>query len=153
MKTTRARRVLMPIAVVHAAALILTGCTALLPPPGPGVTEMPGPPPNVFEASAIAHYKPVPVPGTQRRAAQHEAELDARRQILEYVGSLPLRPRSPETINEAMTRHPQLRAKVLEFVRTTPLADWSVDPCVGSVQVIIQADMIRLQRLLAEYAC
>lgn len=152
MKSVRAHRVLFPIAL-HAVVLMLTGCTALLPPPGPGVTEMPGPPPNVFEASAVARYKPVPVPGTQRRAAQYEAENDARRQILEYVGSLPVMPGRPETISDAMNRHPQLRARILEFVRTSPVADWSVDTCAGSVQVIVQADMIRLQQILAEYAC
>lgn len=136
-----------------AALALFTGCAALLPPPGPGVTEPPGPPPGVYETAAVAYYKPVPVPGTQRRAAQHEAEQRARRQVLEYIGSLQARPGSPETLLQMMSRHPQMRAKVLEFVRTTPVADWSVDPAAGCVQVIVQADLCRLQTILAEYGC
>ena len=136
-----------------AALVLLAGCAALLPPPGPGVTEPPGPPPGVYETAAVAYYKPVPVPGTQRRAAQHEAERRARRQVLEYIGSLQARPDSPETILQMMNRHPQMRARVMEFVRTTPVADWSVDPAAGCVQVIVQADLCQHQDILAEYGC
>lgn len=135
------------------SALLLCGCGTLVSPSGLGVTQMPGPPPEVFETTAVASYKPVPVPGTQRRAAQFEAEEKARRQVLEYVGSLAAGPGGRETVNQVMNRDPQLRAKVLEFVRTSCLADWLVDPCAGSVQVIVRADLTRLEAILAAYGC
>lgn len=131
--------------------LALGGCMAFVPEPGPEATRMPGAPPGVFETTAIAYYKPVPVPGTQRRAAQYEAEEKARRKVLEYVGNLPAGPGGQQTVNQAMNRDPQVRARVLEFVRTSELADWIVDPCAGSVQVIVRADLCRLRAILAEY--
>ncbi len=139
--------------LLSSTALALGGCMAAAPAAGPGVTHMPGPAPGVYETTAEAWYKPVPVPGTQRRAAQHEAEAKARQQVLEHIGSLPAGAGGQETVNQVMNRDPQLRAKILEFVRTSEVADWVVDPCAGRVQVIVRADLQYLRAILASYGC
>ncbi len=139
--------------LLAAAAVTLGGCMVAAPPAAPGVTHLPGAAPGVYETSAEAWYKPVPVPGTQRRVAQGEAEAKARRQVLEYVGSLPAGASGQETVNQVMNRDPQLRAKILEFVRTSKVADWIVDPCAGRVQVIVRADLAHLRAILASYGC
>lgn len=136
------------------AVVFLSGCMPLLPRVvGPGVTQMPGPAPTEYEATAVARYKPVPVPGTQRRAAQYEAEEKARRQVLDYIGSLPAGPDGTRSVSELMNSNPQLRAKVLEYVRTACVADWAVDPCAGQVRVNVRADLLQLRAILAEFGC
>lgn len=102
--------------------------------------------PDYYMVTTTASWRPVDIPGTQRRVAQNDAELRARKQILEYVGSMPVRGRG--TINDVMARDARLKAKVLEMVRTAEVADWVVNPACACVQVWVRIDLNQIRGLL-----
>lgn len=103
---------------------------------------------NYFSATAMASYRPVAVPGTQRRVAQNDAEDKARKLIYEYVGSL----RAPDgrTINDILVRDARLQAKILETIRTSELVDWRVTPQCASVQVWMRLDINKIWGVLSQ---
>lgn len=105
--------------------------------------------PDYVTVSAVGHYKPVAVPGTQRRVAQNEAEAAARRQLLEIAGSLPLA--SGGTAHDAMARNSVMRAEILNIVRTAEVVDWQVEPACGRVTVWMRLDLNRIRSTLAAY--
>lgn len=103
--------------------------------------------PDYYSVTASARYRPVDVPGTQRRVAQTDAENDAKRQILAYVGSMQVVP--GKTVNQTIAQNSRIRAKLLDIVRTSELVDWKVDPACGCVQVWMRVDLNRVRQLVA----
>jgi hypothetical protein len=103
--------------------------------------------PDYYAVTAMARYRPVDVPGTQRRVAQTDAENDAKRQILAYVGSMQVVP--GKTVNQTIAQNSRIRAKVLDIVRTSELVDWKVDPACGAVQVWMRVDLNRIRQLVS----
>jgi hypothetical protein len=131
-------RIALALAAGIAAVLLLGGCAANVP-CGPAVA------PDYYMVTAIASYRPVEVPGTQKKMAQADAENVARRMIMEYVGSMPTG--TGETVNDLIARHPRMRADVLNIVRTAELVDWEVWPeC--NVRVWMRVDLNRVRQAI-----
>ncbi|MCX7717537.1 MAG: hypothetical protein N2111_03930 [Candidatus Sumerlaeaceae bacterium] len=107
------------------------------------------PAPDCVTVTAVGYYKPVAMPGTQRRVAQNEAEAAGRRQLLEIVGAMPLA--GGGTVRDAMARNSVMRADILNIVRTAEVADWQVDPACGRVTVWMRLDLNRVRETLAAY--
>lgn len=105
--------------------------------------------PDFVTVMAIGQYKPVAIPGTQRRVAQNEAEAAARRQLFEIAGTMPLA--CGGTVNDAMARNSVMRADILNIVRTAEVVDWQVEPACGRVTVWMRLDLNRIRASLASY--
>lgn len=103
--------------------------------------------PEWYTVTTTAGYRPVSVPGTQRRVAQNDAEEKARRLIYEYVGSLPVG--RGRTANDVMARDARVKARVLEYIRTAEVVDWAVNPRCACVQVWVRVDLQQVRALLA----
>ena len=101
--------------------------------------------PDYYMVTATATYRPVEIPGTQKKQAQADAENQARRMIMEYVGTMPTG--SGETVNDLIARLPRMRADVLNLVRTAELVDWQVTPDC-SVQVWMQVDLNKVRQAI-----
>ncbi len=103
---------------------------------------------DYYTTRAAANYRPVVVPGTQRRVAQTEAEEVARKEILRHVGELPTR--SGYSVNSIITRDARLRAKIYELVRRSELVDWVVEPQLSRVTVCMRIDRDEVRALIAQ---
>jgi hypothetical protein len=103
--------------------------------------------PDWYMVSTMASFKPVTVPGTQRRVAQNDAELRARHMIYEYVGSM--RISKGRTVNDVIAKDSRLRAKVLEYIRTAEVVDWNVNPACACVQVWVRVDLNVIRSFIA----
>jgi hypothetical protein len=137
------RAVLITRSLILLAALFaLAACAAMNVQPGIGYA---GYQPDYYAVTATAHYRPVDIPGTQRRVAQDDAENDARRQIMAYAGSMQVKP--GQTVNDIIARNSRIRAKVLDIVRTSELVDWKVVPECGTVQVWMRVDLNRIREM------
>lgn len=123
--------------------LVTAGCAPL---PGFGYPALPAAVPESYTATASAPFRPVTVPGAQRRQAQTEAEEACKRQILEYIGAFPAP--GGGTVHDAMAIDGYLRARVLEFVRTAETTDWRVDPAGANVTVCVTANLRKLRVIL-----
>ena len=124
---------------------LLAGCCEMR-----GLRAAPvGPPcnPDYYSVTATACYKPVSVPGTQRRMAQNDAEEIARRQLLEFVGAM--RTGSGCTVNDVIARDSQKRANVMAIIRNATVVDWKVCPAGGQVQVWLRIDLNDVRRAVA----
>jgi hypothetical protein len=97
--------------------------------------------------STLASFRPVTVPGTQRRVAQNDAEAKARKMIYEYVGSM--RISKGRTVNDIIAKDSRLRAKVLEYIRTAEVVDWKVNPACACVQVWVRVDLNVIRSFIA----
>ncbi|MBX7246081.1 MAG: hypothetical protein K1X53_11335 [Candidatus Sumerlaeaceae bacterium] len=136
--TTRKPWILAGLAaIVSTMMLVLTGCAT---------TGSHGYTPDYCTVTAVGYYKPVAVPGTQRRLAQDEAEADARRQLLEKAGALPA---CKGTVNDMIARDQNFRAEVLNKVRTAEVVDWKVEPACGKVTVWMRLDMNVIRAIVA----
>lgn len=103
--------------------------------------------PEWYTVTTTAGYRPVSVPGTQRRVAQNDAEEKARRLIYEYVGNLPVG--KGRIANDVMARDARVKARVLEYIRTAEVVDWAVNPRCACVQVWVRVDLHQVRALLA----
>jgi hypothetical protein len=101
-----------------------------------------------YSVTTTADYRPVDVPGTERRAAQNDAENKARKAIYEHVGSLHLA--NGHTVNDVLVHDARLKAKLLEVVRNSEVVDWRVSPQCGQVQVWMRLDMGLARAVLAQ---
>lgn len=127
--------------VLLMAVVFLSGCAGLL---SSGRHE-----PDWIIATACAPYKPVDVPGRQRREAQQDAEMLARRELMNEVGRM--RVTGKQTVNDIIARDTRLRAHVLELVRTAEVYDWQVDESRGEVSVTVRLDRNRVREILSPY--
>lgn len=136
----------------HAALAATACCTALLL-AGCATTsnayKSGGPSNDMITVTAQSPYRPVNLPGTQRRTAQNDAEAEGRRLILEQVGAMPL-PRGG-TVNDVMAQNTVMRAEILNAVRTAEVVDWKVDPACGQVTVWMRLDVNCIRWILAQY--
>ncbi|MGI8907994.1 MAG: hypothetical protein ACR2IE_16065 [Candidatus Sumerlaeaceae bacterium] len=114
---------------------------------GPSPAQQPVALPDYYVVTATAGFRPVSVPGTQRRVAQNDAEAKARRQIHEVVGSMPIS--RGRTVNDVITRDIRLKAKVLEYIRTAELVDWQVFPACACVQVWVRVDLNAIRAIIS----
>ncbi len=105
-------------------------------------------PPNLHTVTATANYRPVDVPGTQRRVAQTDAEEKAHKEIYEYVGSMRLV--DGRTVNDILARDARLKARILEIIRKSKTVDWAVAPGCACVQVWVQLDINQVRAALGE---
>ncbi len=103
--------------------------------------------PDYYTVTTTAGFRPVAVPGTQRRVAQNDAEEQARKLIYEYVGSMPVA--GGRTVNDVLARDARVKARVLEYIRTAELVDWAVNPRCACVQVWMRVDLHQVRALLA----
>lgn len=103
--------------------------------------------PDYYMVTATAPYRPVSLPGTQRRVAQNDAEAIARRQILEYVGSMPLG--GGKKVNDVMAQDSRLRTEILSLVRNSDVYDWKVCRNCCEVQVWVRLDLNCVRAALA----
>lgn len=122
---------------VCAAVMLMTGCASL--------TGQRRPQPDWVQTSACAPYRPVDKPGMERREAQNDAEVLARRALLNEVGRMRVQGR--QTVNDIIARDRRLRAEVLRLVRTAEVEDWQVDEVNGQVCVWIKLDKNRVREL------
>lgn len=123
------------------AVVFLSGCAGLL---ASSRHE-----PDWIIATACAPYKPVDIPGRQRREAQQDAEMLARRELMNEVGRM--RVSGQQTVNDIIARDTRLRAHVLELVRTAEVYDWQVDEKRGEVSVTLRLDRNRVREILSPY--
>ena len=103
--------------------------------------------PDYYMVTATAPYRPVSLPGTQRRVAQNDAEAIARRQILEYVGSMPVG--GGKKVNDVMAQDSRLRTEILSLVRNSDVYDWKVCRNCCEVQVWVRIDLNCIRGALA----
>jgi len=129
-----------------AAGLALSGCTTGVVWTG-GMTTVNNTAPDYAVATAKASYKPVNQPGTQRRAAQNEAEQLARRQLSALAGAMEVAPGM--TVNDVIARDSKVRSEFLNYVRTAEVIDWKVDPACAEVQVWVRLDLNRVRLLVS----
>lgn len=132
--------------VCLAAAVGLSGCNTGLYATG-GVATFNTAAPDYIVTTAKASYKPVNQPGTQRRAAQNEAEELARREISAMAGAMEVAPGM--TVNDVIARDSKVRSEFLNYVRTAEVIDWKVDPACGEVQVWLRLDLNRVRLLVS----
>ncbi|MCX7625752.1 MAG: hypothetical protein N2Z21_06035 [Candidatus Sumerlaeaceae bacterium] len=123
------------------AIVFLHGCAGLL--------STGRPEPDWLLATACAPYRPVDVPGRQRREAQQDAEMLARRELMNQLGRM--RVTGGYTVNDIIARDTRLRAHVLELVRTAEVSDWQVDEMRGEVSVTVRVDRNRVRDILSPY--
>lgn len=105
--------------------------------------------PDYYQVTAEASYRAVPIPGTQRRVAQQDAEDKARRHLLQYIGSIETSP--GQTVNALMSANSRLRAEILAAVRNSEVVDWKVNPQCGTVQVCMRVDLNRIRGIIAAF--
>jgi hypothetical protein len=103
--------------------------------------------PDWYMVTTTAAFRPVAVPGTQRRVAQNDAELKARKLLYEHAGSLPVG--RGKTVNDVVSHDARLKGKLLELMRTAELVDWQVNPACGCVQVWVRIDLNVVRGLIA----
>jgi hypothetical protein len=96
-------------------------------------------------ATASARYRPVDTPGTQRRAAQNDAEQMAHQQLLEAAGAVVMP--NGMTVNQIAARDPRVRSELHALVRTAEVTEWKVDPACGAVTVWMRLDLNRVRVL------
>ena len=131
-------KALVVAAIMLVGSMVFSGCAGTLA-CGPAC------PPDWYMVTATASYRPVEIPGTQKKVAQADAENIARRQIFEYVGSMPTG--TGETVNQLIARNPRMRADVLNLVRTSELVDWEVWPeC--NVRIWMRIDLNRVRQAI-----
>ena len=132
--------------VCLAAGFTLSGCNTGHYAAG-GMSTSNAAAPDYIVTTAKASYKPVNQPGTQRRAAQSEAEQLARRQISAAAGAMEVAPGM--TVNDVIARDSKVRSEFLNYVRTTEVIDWKVDPACAEVQVWVRLDLNRVRLLVS----
>ena len=130
-----------------AAGFALSGCNTGLYATGGMTTFNTTAAPDYIVTTAKASYKPVNQPGTQRRAAQNEAEELARRQISAAAGAMEVAPGM--TVNDVIARDSKVRSEFLNYVRTAEVIDWKVDPACAEVQVWVRLDLNRVRLLVS----
>lgn len=113
-----------------------------------GAVAIAQPQPNVHTVTATANYRPVDIPGTQRRVAQTDAEEKARKELYEYVGSMRLT--DGRSLNDILARDARLKARVLEIIRKSETIDWAVAPGCACVQVWVQLNISLVRAALGE---
>lgn len=119
-------------------ALLLSGCMTVAPDSGYA--------PDYMMVTAIAPYKAVADPGTQKKVAQRDAEQLARTELMNRIGELPVG--NGEKIADRIARNPRMRADVLAIIRTAELVDWEVWPeC--NVRVWMRVDVNRVREAIA----
>ncbi len=101
---------------------------------------------DLHTVTATANYRPVDIPGTQRRVAQTDAEEIARKEIYEYIGSMRLA--DGRTVNDILARDARLKARVLEIIRNSKTIEWAVAPGCACVQVWVQLDIRQVRAAL-----
>ncbi len=138
--TQRMIRNLMRIGAAALCALALAACSTVTPGGGGWV-------PDYVTATGVGQYRPVSVPGTQRRAAQNDAELEAKRQLQEQAGAIRVTPAL--TVNDIAAKDSKVRSELLSIIRTAELVDWKVRPECGEVQVWMRVDMNRVRQLVS----
>lgn len=138
--TQRMIRNLMRIGAVALCALALAACSTVTPGRGQWV-------PDYVTATGVGQYKPVNVPGTQRREAQNDAELEAKRQLQEQAGAIRVTPTM--TVNDIAAKDTKVRSELLSIIRNAELVDWKVRPECGEVQVWMRVDMNRVRQLVS----
>jgi hypothetical protein len=124
-------------ATAVACALALAACAT--------TTTGGGYQPDYAAVTASAPYHPVNTPGTQRRAAQNEAESIARAQLLETAGAITMP--NGMTVNAIAAKDPRIRSELHALVRTAEVTDWKVDPACGEVTVCMRLDLNRVRVL------
>ncbi len=124
--------------ILAISVVSLAGCS--------GIVGKRGPEPDWAIVTACAPYRPVDTPGRQRREAQNDAELLARRQLLNEIGRM--RITAKETVNDLIACDTRLRARVMEMVRTAEVHDWFVDEQRGEVHVTVRLDRNKVRELL-----
>lgn len=95
-------------------------------------------PANYFVATATASFRPVDIPGTQRRVAQDDAEKQARQVLLNHIGSLRLQ--NGQTINALLMKDQRLKASIFEVIRKAEVQEAKVSPHKANVQVWVRVD-------------
>lgn len=135
MRMIRDRLILAAMAA--ACALAMAACATT----GGGAAYQP----DYASVTASAPYHPVSTPGTQRRAAQNDAESTARRQLLETAGAITMP--NGMTVNEIAAKDPRIRSELHALVRTAEVTDWKVDPACGEVTVCMRLDLNRVRVL------
>lgn len=126
----------LAISGILAAALWLQGCTM----------AMQSSSADYLMVTTTASYRPVPVPGMEKRTAQADAEESGRRELLEQVGRMPAW--DGVTVSQAMAKNPRLNAEILDAVRTAEVVDWEVWP-KNSVRVWMRVDRNRIRQIIS----
>lgn len=104
--------------------------------------------PDFYTLTTTAPYRPVQVPGTQRRVAQQDAEEQARKELYEYIGSFHYQ--NGTTVNDVLNRDARLKARVLEIIRNSETVDWAVCPQNACVQVWVRLDINKVRAALGQ---
>ena len=112
----------------------------------PALAQQQGYWPDYYMVTTTATFRPVTVPGTQRRVAQTDAELKARRLLQEYAGAMPVG--QGRTVNDVIAHDARLKAKILEYIRTAEVVDWRVNPGCACVQVWVRIDLNAVRSIL-----
>lgn len=103
-------------------------------------------PANYYVATSTASFRPVDIPGTQRRVAQDDAEKQARQTIYNQIASIKLQ--NGQTVNSLLVKDQRLKASILEVLRKAEVQEAKVYPHKASVQVWVRVDMNEIWGIL-----